>query len=111
MSTRPPSLSIVTKFTLKTLGEMIKCARLERRMSQSNLADRLNRSRYTVMAIEKGDPDVSIGAVFEAAYIVGVRLIEDDKMSMQRLSNTIANLTAILPKKAKQKKIILNDNF
>jgi transcriptional regulator with XRE-family HTH domain len=105
------SLSIVSKFTLKTLGEMIKCARLERRMSQSDLAERLNRSRYTVMAIEKGDPEVAIGVVFEAAYIVGVRLIEDDKMSMQKLSNTIANLTAILPKKAKKTTGKYNDNF
>jgi transcriptional regulator with XRE-family HTH domain len=107
----PASLSILTRFALRTLGEMIKCARLGKRMSQSNLAQRLNRSRYTVMALEKGDPNVSIGIVFEAATIVGVRLLEEDKTSMQKLSNIVSSLTSVLPKKAKAKTEKINDDF
>ena len=111
MKIKPVILSTLTKLSLNILGDMIKCARLERRLSQDNLAKRLNRSRYTVMAIEKGDPNVAIGVVFEAATIVGVRLLENDKMSLQKLSNTVSNFAAVLPKKAKQKIEKYNDDF
>jgi transcriptional regulator with XRE-family HTH domain len=105
------SLSTITKVSLRILGEMIKCARLERRMSQKDLAERLNRSRYTVMAIEKGDPEVAIGVVFEAATIVGVRLLGDDTKSIQKLSNTVSHLMTVLPKKAKKSKKEIDDDF
>lgn len=105
------SLSTLTKIALRTLGSLIKCARLERRMSQKDLAQRLNRSRYTVMGIEKGDPYVAIGVVFEAAAIVGVRLLEEDKYAMQKLANTVSNLAAVLPKRSKHLKENINDDF
>lgn len=64
------------------------------------------------MALEKGDPEVSIGVVFEAAAIVGVRLLEQDKYDLQKLSNTVSNLSSVLPKRAKQpKKRKLDDDF
>lgn len=105
------SLSTLTRVALRTLGSMIKCARLERGMSQKELAERLNKSRYTVIALEKGNPDVSIGAVFEAAAIVGVRLLADDRQSLQKLSNVVANFTTVLPQRSKHKQEKLDDDF
>lgn len=107
----PVLLSNLTKVALRTLGEMIRCARLERGLSQENLAQRLNKSRYTIIAIEKGSPDVAIGTVFEAAVIVGVRLLEEDKYSLQKLSNTVSNLTSILPKRSGHSQEIVDDDF
>lgn len=110
-NTIPASLSTLTKVALRTLGEMIKCARLERKMTQKDLAERLNKSRYTVMSLEKGDPDVAVGVVFEAAAIVGVKLLEDDKSGIQKLSSHISNLRSILPKKARRSHTEIDDDF
>ncbi len=93
------SLSKITKVTLVTLGQMIKSARLERKQSQADLADRLNVSRYTVMALERGDPKVHIGAVFEAAYIVGVPLLSED---LPKVAAQVSHLVSVLPRRARR---------
>lgn len=53
-------------------------------MVQQNLADRLGVSRHTVMAIERGDPAVAIGTVFEAAAVLGVHLMAGDGRDLKR---------------------------
>lgn len=105
------SLSTVTKIALRTLGKMIKSARLERKLSQKDLAERLNKSRQTVMAIEKGNAEISVGTVFEAAAIVGVPLLTSDKYSLEQLSTTISNLASILPKRSKSPQKRVDDDF
>lgn len=105
------SLSKTTRLTLKTLGKLIHVARTERGLSQTNLAQRLNVSRYSVMAIEKGDPKVAIGVVFEAALIVGIPLLADNNKALQKLEGTLSSFTAILPKRARFKNEPTDDNF
>lgn len=90
---------------------MIKLARTERGFSQHNLAQRLNVSRYLVMAIEKGSPTVTIGVVFEAAAILGIRLLAEDALALQKLESTIASFNAILPKRVRLKNEPVDDNF
>ena len=92
--------SKLTKITIVSLGTMIKNARLERGISQGDLASRLAVSRYTIMAIEKGDPKVAIGSVFEAAYIVGVPLLSDSTSEIKSLATKLADMKGILPKRA-----------
>ncbi len=96
---------------LKTFGEMIKLARRERKLSQNNLAQRLNVSRYSIIAIEKGDPTVAIGMVFEAAVIVGIPLLAADLQELQKLSHTITSFNALLPKRVRLKNEPTDDNF
>lgn len=105
------TLSSSTLSVLKTLGTMIKAARLERGMSQAELSRRLGVSRYTVIAIEKGDPKVGVGTVFEAATIVGIPLLADDQRALNKLATTVANLTSILPERGRRKKVALQDDF
>lgn len=111
MSGNIPTLSTGTVSVLKTLGAMIKAARLERGMSQAELSQRLGVSRYTVIALEKGDPKVSVGSVFEAATIVGIPLLAADQRELGRLATTVANLTSVLPERARRKKVTLDDDF
>lgn len=106
----PISLSNPCRLALKTLGELIKLGRTERRFSQQNLAERLNVSRYSVMALEKGDPKVAIGVVFEAAAIVGIPLFAEDLPALQKLERTIVSFNAILPKRVRKHEII-DDNL
>ncbi len=96
---------------LKTLSAMIKAARLERGMSQAELSERLGVSRYTVIALEKGEPKVGVGTVFEAATIVGIPLLANDQRELNKLATTVASLTSILPERGRRKKITLDDDF
>ncbi len=105
------SLSKITHVALKTLGELIRAGRTERGFSQFNLAQRLNVSRYSVMAIERGDPKVAIGVVFEAAVIVGVPLFAEDKQELQKLERTLTSIYSVLPKRVRVKNEPIDDNF
>ncbi|HHJ19733.1 MAG TPA: XRE family transcriptional regulator [Gammaproteobacteria bacterium] len=104
-------LSSSTLSVLKTLGAMIKAARLERGMSQAELSERLGVSRYTVIALEKGEPKVGVGTVFEAATVVGIPLLASDQHEFNKLATTVANLTSILPERGRRKKVTLDDDF
>jgi len=64
----------VTK-VLKDLGENIRYARLRRRLSSEQIAERAGISRPTLTAIEKGGPNVSIGNYAKVLSVLG--LIDD----------------------------------
>lgn len=90
---------------------MIKAARLNKGLSQDNLAKRINISRYSVMALEKGDPKVSIGVVFEAASIVGIPLLAESEQELQKLNIITSGYNSLLPKRVRHKKGLIDDDF
>lgn len=61
--------------TLKGLGGNIQLARLRRRLSMAQVAERAGISRPTLTAIEAGKPNVSIGSYAMVLFILG--LMED----------------------------------
>ncbi len=111
MSKHIALISKQTTIVLKTLGNLIKAARIERHFSQVDLGERVGVSRYTISTLEKGDPSVAIGTVFEAAIVVGIPLMGNDPRKITHLSQAIANLVQILPSKGVSKKVELDDNF
>jgi len=111
MSKHIALISKQTTIVLKTLGNLIKAARIERHLSQVDLGERVGVSRYTISALEKGEPTVAIGTVFEAAIIVGIPLMGNDPRQITKLSQAIANLVQILPSKGITQKVELDDNF
>ena len=56
---------------LKALGANIKTARLKRRISISDFAERIGVSERTVMRLEKGASGVSIGTLTMACLVLG----------------------------------------
>jgi DNA-binding XRE family transcriptional regulator len=100
-----------TRRTLKTLAAMIAAARKERRMSQEELARRLGVSRLTVRSIENGSPTVAIGTVFEAAVIVGIPLLAEDKRELEQLATSVAAIAQVLPKTGRGKNRSVDDDF
>ena len=68
-------LSPKIKKILSELGENIKLARLRRRLSSQQVAERAGISRPTLSAIEKGKPNVSIGLYAQVLFVL--RLEED----------------------------------
>lgn len=90
---------------------MIAAARKERNMSQLELAQRLGVSRLTVIEIEKGSPTVALGTVFEAAVIVGIPLLTEDKKELDKLATSIAAIARVLPKRGRGKNQVVDDDF
>ena len=68
---------------LSTLGENIKLARLRRKLSAEQVAERANISRPTLSSIEKGMPGVSIGSYAQVLFVLNLerdllKVAEDD---------------------------------
>jgi len=60
------------KRILINLGENIHLARLRRKLSAEQLAERAGISRLTILRIEKGSPVVSIGNYMQALFVLGL---------------------------------------
>jgi len=110
MNKNTVSFSAKSKAAQSVLGQLIRAARLERGMSQAELEERVGVSRHTIMAIEKADPKVAIGAVLEAATVLGIPLLADDTQGLNKLAGTVANLATLLPARS-TRKTVLNDDF
>jgi transcriptional regulator with XRE-family HTH domain len=69
-----------TKYTLlprltkimEELGESIKLARLRRKLSAEQVAERAGISRSTLWQIEKGLPNVSMGYYAQVLFVLGL---------------------------------------
>ncbi len=70
--------------TISVLGENIKLARLRRKFSAEQVAERANISRPTLVSIEKGNPNVSIGAYVKVLSVLG---LEKDFMEVAKDDN------------------------
>jgi transcriptional regulator with XRE-family HTH domain len=93
------------------LGQLIRRARIERRITVEELAERAGLSRGLVHRIEKGDLGCAIGAVFEAAAIVGVRLFDADQSTItQEISANNAALV-LLPQAVRTSTGPVKDDF
>jgi transcriptional regulator with XRE-family HTH domain len=93
------------------LGQLIRRARIERKLTAEDLAERAGLSRGLVVRIEKGDPGCAIGAVFEAAAIVGVRLFDADYARVSSMVSANTATLALLPQAVRAPKIEVKDDF
>ena len=69
------------KKILSEVGENIRLARLRRKLSSEQVADRANISRPTLLSIEKGSSGVSIGAYLQVLVVLG---LEQDFMLLAK---------------------------
>ena len=56
--------------TLAIFGENIKLARLRRKLSMEQVAERAGISRSTMSKIENGDDGVSLGSYFQVLFVM-----------------------------------------
>jgi transcriptional regulator with XRE-family HTH domain len=80
------------------LGQLLRRARIERQMSTLNVAERARISRGLLRRIEAGDPGCTIGAVFEVAAIVGVRLFDAEQTTISHAIESNREVMTLLPK-------------
>lgn len=85
MKTRNTILLPRAQKPISVLGENIKLARLRRKFSAEQVAERANISRPTLVSIEKGNPNVTIGAYVKVLSVLGLendimQVANDDKL-------------------------------
>ncbi len=100
------SLDAITLF-----GTLIRAARKERKMTAQEVADRAGVSRGLIQRIEKGDPKCELGATFEVAAIVGVKLFDAEASTLTRHIRQTEDKLALLPKSVRKKVKVADDDF
>ncbi|ESQ80967.1 helix-turn-helix transcriptional regulator [Asticcacaulis sp. YBE204] len=96
---------------LTLLGQMIRMARIERKITTQELSERAGISRTLLQRIERGDPGCAIGAVFEAATIAGVPLFTPERGGLTLQINDVESRLTLLPKTVRRPKPVINDDF
>ena len=100
-----------TREASSLLGGLIRAARKERQLTAQEVADRAGISRGLLQRIEKGDLKCEIGAVFEVATIVGVKLFDTDETTLRRHIRQTEDKLALLPKSVRKKSRAVHDEF
>ncbi len=93
------------------IGSLIREARHARKLSAQELADRAGISRGLLQRIEKGNLKCEIGAVFEVATIVGVKLFDADESTLTRYLRQSREKLTLLPKSVRNKTKVVRDDF
>ncbi|MEA1898322.1 MAG: helix-turn-helix transcriptional regulator [Bacteroidota bacterium] len=91
------------KRILSEMGDNIKLARLRRKLSAEQVAERANISRPTLSAIEKGTPSVSMGSYFLVLQVLGLdkdflKLAKDDELG-RKLQDAKMSIRERAPKR------------
>lgn len=68
-------LPVKLKENLSIMGEQLRLARLRRKLTMEQVAERAQCSRLTIARLEKGNPAVSIGVLVRVLY--ALQLSED----------------------------------
>jgi transcriptional regulator with XRE-family HTH domain len=91
------------------LGENIRLARLRRKYSTQQISERADISRPTLVSIEKGNPNVSIGAYIRVLFVLGLekdilniakddelgRRLQDAKLTVKERAPKIKTITPV----------------
>lgn len=96
---------------LQLLGQLIREGRLAKALTTTDLAMRAGISRALLQRIERGDPNCSIGAVFETAAICGVTLFEPNQRLLAANLARHGEKLALLPKSVRTVKKAVKDDF
>jgi transcriptional regulator with XRE-family HTH domain len=96
---------------VRLLGQSIRLARIDRKLTVEELAERAGLSRGLVQRIEKGDMGCAIGAAFEAAAIVGVRLFDANQSTMTAAIASNERILTLLPQAVRHTSKAVKDDF
>lgn len=93
------------------MGRLIRLGRMQRKLTAQDLADRAGISRGLLQRIEKGQVNCALGAVFEVAALVGVKLFADDSTALASHFERVEDKLALLPKAVHKRQRVLDDDF
>lgn len=111
MSKQTRSYSRYVIEALLLLGREVEYGRKQKKITAQSLAERCGISRPTLRKIERGDPTVEIGVVFEAATIVGIELFNSPTLQNIAGKNALkAEHVALLPTRVRKKAMKESDD-
>lgn len=93
------------------MGQLIRTARIERKLTLAELAERAAVSRGLVQRIEQGDPGCAVGAVFEVAALLGIKLFDSDQPMLSANNRIVQQTLTLLPKTARRSRKPVKDDF
>jgi len=88
-----------TTEAVQVLGLQIAAARRRRHRTATDLSERARIDAKTLRKIERGDPTVAIGTVFEVAGLVGVNLFDTEPHQLSDLRARLTDQLALLPRR------------
>ncbi len=107
---KPRSYSPLTVDAARLLGASVRIARLERRWTVEDLAERVGVNHSTMRKVERGDLTVRLGVAFEAAALLGVPLFGDDDERRSLETARLEDRLAVLPERARRP-VRVDDDF
>lgn len=116
MNTTMPNVRIrtysrYTREAVSLLSGLIRTARLEKKLTTRELAERAGISRGLLQRIEKGDLRCEIGVFFEVAAIVGVSLFNTDENALTHHLRHTEEKLALMPKSVRKNHKEIDDDF
>ena len=105
------SYSRYAREAAKLLGLMIRNTRTERGITVADVAERAGVSRGLVHRIEQGEMGSSIGAAFEVAAVIGLRLFEADPTTLTRHLSMERDRLTLLPRSVRTGTTRVKDDF
>ena len=93
---------------LEELGEDIKLARLRRKLSAEQVAERAGISRSTLWQIEKGLPNVSMGYYAQVLFVLGLEKSLSTLAADDALGRKLQDAEILVKKRAPKRKIAGN---
>jgi len=113
--TNTAMIPLSVRQSLKELGELIACARKEKRWTQEELAQRIGINRMTVGRIEKGAPEVAIGLYLTAAWLLGLPVLTWQVMGKGRSDTVVGDLLTklnnTLPSRVRKRPKTMDNDF
>ena len=88
---------------LEELGEDIKLARLRRKLSAEQVAERAGISRSTLWQIEKGMPNVSMGYYAQVLFVLGLEKNLSCMVADDTLGRKLQDAEILIKKRAPKK--------
>jgi transcriptional regulator with XRE-family HTH domain len=93
------------------LGARVRLARLERRWSARELAERAGIAPDTLAKVERGDMSVGLGVAFEVAALAGVPLFHEERPRLSSDLDRTRGQVAVLPQRVRSKGGEVKDDF
>ena len=103
--------SKITSEASQLLGLEVARARKERRWTAAELSERAGITAVTLRKVERGDPTVALGTVFEVATLVGVHLFDIEREALPDLILRVQSRLALLPTRVREPSTMVHDDF
>jgi transcriptional regulator with XRE-family HTH domain len=111
MPKRNRAYSRTVRQTAELLGSQVKEARIERRWTVRELAERASISTSTLLKVEQGDPSVTLGVALDVAALVGVPLFYEDRARLGAELARRRDRLSLLPQRVRESEEDLGNEF